>query len=178
MEACFAALFPQEDTRRGVPSAQEFIAKTTQELQDARAMRGDRRSPGAAPHPGEDGGLHVCIDIPGLNRAASQELFWPSRVGCYEGPPHSYVHMPFGLPNVVPAHQCLLRSIPEAQEVRHQAVLAEMEMALGDPPVPRSLPRLLGLGVHEVRCPQRTSSATSAFLHLQHHQVTSCEFHF
>ena len=43
MEACFVAHFPQEDTGRGVPGAQEFIAKTTQELQDARAMRGDRR---------------------------------------------------------------------------------------------------------------------------------------
>ena len=32
MEACFAARFPQEDTGRGAPDAQEFIAKTTQEL--------------------------------------------------------------------------------------------------------------------------------------------------
>lgn len=36
MEACFAARFPQEDTGRGAPSDQEFIAKTTQELKDAR----------------------------------------------------------------------------------------------------------------------------------------------
>ena len=52
------------------------------------------------PHPGKDVGLRVCIDIPGLNRAASQELFWPSRVGRCEGPPHIYVRMPFGLPSV------------------------------------------------------------------------------
>ena len=97
LEACFAALFPQEVSRRGKPNVQEFITKTTQELQGARAMRGYRRLPGVAPHPGEDGGLRVCIDIPGLNRVASQEFFWPSRVGRCEGPPHSYVRMPFGL---------------------------------------------------------------------------------
>ena len=53
------ARFPQEDTGQGAPTAQEFITKTTQELQDAMAMRGDRRSRGAAPHPGEDAGLRV-----------------------------------------------------------------------------------------------------------------------
>ena len=42
----------------------------------------------------------------------------------------------------------------------------------------RTLPRLLGLGAREDRLPQRTLSATSASLHLQHHQVTSFEFHF
>ena len=140
LEACFAARLPQEDTGQGAPDAQEFIAKTTQELQDARAMRGDRRSPGAAPHPGEDAGLRVCIDVPGLNRAASQERLWPSRVGCCEGPPHSYVRKPFCLPNTVAAHQRLVRSILEAQEVRHRAVLAEMKMALGNPPEPPEAP--------------------------------------
>ena len=44
LEACFAARIPQESTGQGVPTAQEFIAKTTQELQDARVMRGDSRS--------------------------------------------------------------------------------------------------------------------------------------
>ena len=111
MEVCFATRFPQEGTKRGAPGAQEFIAKTTKELQDARAMRGDRRPPGAARHPGEDGGLRVCIDIPGLNRAASQELFWPSRVGRCEGPPHNYVRMPFGLPSMAAAFQRNLRSV-------------------------------------------------------------------
>ena len=52
VEACFAARFPQEGTRRGVPSAQKFITKAAEELQGARAMRGDRRPPAAAPHPG------------------------------------------------------------------------------------------------------------------------------
>ena len=94
-----------------MPTTQEFITKTTQELQDARAMHGDIRSPSAAHHPGEDAELRVCIDIPGLNRAASQERFWPSRVGRCEGPPHSYVHMPFGLPSVASAYQRNLRSV-------------------------------------------------------------------
>ena len=125
-------------------TTQEFIAKITQELQDARTMRGDRRSRGMTPHPGEDAGLRVCIDVPGLNRAASQEPLWPSRVGRCEGPPHSYVRMPFGLPNVVAAHQRLLRSILEAQEVRHSTVLAEMEMALEEPPAPPEPPEAPG----------------------------------
>ena len=99
-------------------------------------MRGDHRPPGATPHPGKDGGLRVCIDIPGLNKAASQELFWPSRVGCCEGPPHSYVRMPFGLPSVAAAFQHNLRSILVAQEARHHAVLVEMETVFKEPPGP------------------------------------------
>ena len=123
METCFAARFPQEGTGRGKPSAQEFIAKTTQELHNARAMRGDRRSPSAAPHPCEDGGLRVCVDILGLNKAASQELFWPSRVGRCEGPPHSYVRMPFELSSVASAYQRNMRRVLAAQEARYHAVL-------------------------------------------------------
>ena len=98
-----------------MPTTQEFIAKTTQELQDARAMRGDSRSRSAAPHPGEDAGLRVCIDVPGLNRAASQERFWPSRVGRCEGPPLSYVRMPFGLPSMSSDYQRNLRRTLAAQ---------------------------------------------------------------
>ena len=127
-----------------MPTIQEFITKTTQELQDARAMRGDRRSPDAAPHPGEDAGLRVCIDVPGLNRAASQELFWPSRVGRCEGPPHSYVRMPFGLPSVASAYQRNMRRVLAAQEARHHAVLAEMETALKELPGPPEPPKTQG----------------------------------
>ena len=97
-------------------------------------MRGSRHSPGAAPHPGDDGGLRVCIDVPGLNRAVSQERLWPSRVGRCEGPPHNYVRMPFGLPNAAVTFQCHMRSVLAAQEARHHAVLAEMEMVLEEPP--------------------------------------------
>ena len=109
-------------------------------------MRGDRCSPGVVPHPGEDGGLCLCIDVPGLNRAASQELFWPLRVGCCEGPPHSYVRMPFGLPSVAVAYQCNLRSILAAQEARHHAILAEMETVLKGPPGPPKPPEAQGPG--------------------------------
>ena len=146
MEACFAARFPQENTGQGVPTTQEFITKTTQELQDARAMRGDSRSRGGAPHPGEDAGLRVCIDVPGLNRAASQERFWSSRVGRCEGPPHSYVRMPFGLPSVAPAYQRNLRRALAAQEARHHAVLTEMETVLKEPPGPPEPPEAQGPG--------------------------------
>ena len=100
-------------------------------------MRGDRRLPGVAPHPGEDGGLRVCIDIPGLNRAASQERLWPSQVGCCEGPPHSYVRMPYGLPNAAAAYQRFMRGILEAREARRSAALADMEMVHEEPPAPQ-----------------------------------------
>ena len=103
-------------------------------------MSGSRRLPAAAPHPGEDGGLRVCIDIPGLNRVASQERFWPSRVGRCGGPPHSYVRMPYGLPNAAAVRQRLMRSILEAQEARRSAVLAEMEMVHKEPPAPPEPP--------------------------------------
>ena len=107
-------------------------------------MRGSRRLPAVAPHPGEDGGLCVCIDVPGLNRAASEERLWPSRVGRCEGPPHSYVRMPFGLPNAAAAHQCLMRSILEAQVARHRVFLEEMEMDLEEPPGPSEPPEAQG----------------------------------
>ena len=99
MEACFEARFPQEGVRKGEPDPQEFVSKAIQELQESRVMKGGRRLPAVAPHPGEDGGLRVWIDIPGLNRVASLERLWPSRVGRCGGPPHSYVRMPYGLPN-------------------------------------------------------------------------------
>ena len=140
------AHLPQESTGQGVPTTKEFITKTTQELQEARAMRGHSRSQGATPHPGEDAGLRVCIDVPGLNRAASQELFWPSRVGRCMGPPHSYVRMPFGLPSVASAFQRNLRSILAAQEARHHAVLAGMATVLKEPPEPPAPPEAQGPG--------------------------------
>ena len=126
--------FPREGVRQGGPNPQEFITKVAQDLQESRVMRGNRRLPGAAPHPGEDGGLRVYIDYPGLNRVASQERFWPSRMGRCEGPPHSYVRMPFSLPNAAAAHQRSMRSILEAQVARHRAFLEEMEMDLAEPP--------------------------------------------
>ena len=129
---------------QGGPNPQEFITKATQELQESRVMRGSHLLPDEAPHPGEDGGLRVCIDYPGLNRVMSQGRFSPSRVGRCKGPPHSYVCMPFGLPNVAAAHQHLMRSIVEAQEVSHHAFLKEMGMDLEEPPGPTEPPEAQG----------------------------------
>ena len=72
--------------------------------------------------------------------AASQERLWPSRVGQCEGPPHSYVRMPFGLPSVAAAFQRNLWSILATQEARHHVVLAEMETVLKEPPRPPEPP--------------------------------------
>ena len=147
MEACFTACFRQEGTGRGAPGAQEFIVTATQELQEARTICGDcRPPPGVAPPPGKDGGLRVSVDIPGLNRSASQKRFWPSRVGRCEGPPHSYVRMPFGLPSMAAAFQRNLRSVLAAQEVRHHGVLTEMETVLKEPPGPLEPPEAQGPG--------------------------------
>ena len=140
MEACFEARFPREGARQGRSDQHEFVNEAIQELQESRIMRGCRRPPAVAPHPGEDGGLRVCIDIPGLNRAASQECLWPSQVGRYEGPPHSYVRMPYGLPNAAATYQRLMRGIMEAQEARRSAALAEMEMVREEPPAPPEPP--------------------------------------
>ena len=129
-----------------MPTTQEFITKTTQELQEARAMRGHSRSQGAAPHPCEDAGLRVCVDVPRLNRAASQERFWPSRVGRCEGPPHSYVRMPFGLPSVALAYQCDMRRVLVAQEARFHAVREEMATASREPPELLEPPEAQGPG--------------------------------
>ena len=140
MEACFEACFPQEGVRQGEPDPQEFVSKAIQELQESRVMKGGRRLPAVASHPGKDGGLHVCIDIPGLNRVASLERLWPSRVGRCGGPPHSYVRMPYSLPNAAATYQCLMRGIREAREARRSAALAEMEMVREEPPAPPEPP--------------------------------------
>ena len=146
MEACFEARFPQEGVRQGGPDPQEFVSKAIQELQESRVMKGGRRLPAVAPHPGEDGGLRVCIDIPGLNRVASLERLWPSRVGRYGGPPHSYVRMLYGLPSTADMYQCLMRGIAKAREARRSAALAEMEMAHEEPPAPSEPPEAPGPG--------------------------------
>ena len=66
--------------------------------------------------------------------------------GALRGSTSRYVRMPFGLPNAVAAQQRLLRSILEAQEVRHCAVLAEMEMVREEPPAPPEPPEAPGPG--------------------------------
>ena len=57
-------------------------------------------------------------------------------MGRYEGPPHSYVRMPFGLPSVSSAYRRNLRRILAAQESRHHVVQMEMETVLKEPPEP------------------------------------------
>src|SRR3954471_12458661 len=146
MEACFKACFPQEGVRQGGPDPQEFVSKAIQELQELRVMRGGRRLTAMAPHPGEDGGLRVWIDIPGLNRVASLERLWPSRVGRCEVPPHSYVRMPYVLPNTAATYQRLIRGIMEAQEATRSAALSEMEMVREGPPAPSEPPEAPGPG--------------------------------
>ena len=58
------------------------------------------------------------------------------RVSQCEGPPHSYVRMPFGLPSAAITFQRRLRSIMAAQEARHHAVLVEMATVLRELPEP------------------------------------------
>ena len=43
VEACFNARFREESAGREALGAQEFITKAIEELQEARAMRGERR---------------------------------------------------------------------------------------------------------------------------------------
>ena len=54
--------------------------------------------------------------------------------------------MPFGLPSMVTAYQCNLRSILAAQEARLHAVLTEMETVLKEPPEPPEPPKAQGPG--------------------------------
>ena len=147
VEALFRARFPGEGSRREAPGVQEFISKAIEKIQEGRVLQGDRPlSRGAAHCLVEGKGLRVCINIPGLNGAASQERFWPSRAGCYEGPPHSYVRMPFGLPSVASAYQRNMRRVLAAQEARYHAVLEEMETVFREPPEPPEPPEAQGPG--------------------------------
>ena len=66
---------------QGGPNPKEFANKAIQELQESRVMKGGRRLPAVAPHLGEDGGMRVCIDIPGLNRVTSLERLWTCEWG-------------------------------------------------------------------------------------------------
>jgi hypothetical protein len=134
--ACFDARLREPDTRREAPGTQDFITKAIEELQYARAMRGRRRPapPNAAAARDTGGELRVCVNIPGLNRAAAQELFWPSRVGRSGGSPCSYIRMPFGLLNVAASYQHRMQGALGAHEAGRQAILTE------EAPDPHELP--------------------------------------
>ena len=82
VEVLFRARFLGERRGREALGVQEFISKAIEEIQEARVLQGDHRlSRGAAHCPDEGKEFHVCINIPGLNRAASRLLIWSSRVG-------------------------------------------------------------------------------------------------
>ena len=151
---------------RGMPTTREFITKTTQELQDTKAMCGNSRSQSVAHHPGEGAELCACVDIPGLNRAASQERFWPSRAGRCEGPPHNFVRMPFGMPSVASAHQRNMRQVHVAQEARFQPFWRRWRRPSGNLLSPQSLPRLRVPVAHEESFLRRVASASLALLRL------------
>ena len=105
-------------------------------------MHGERRPapPDAAAAPDMGDELRVYVNISGLNRAASQELFWPSRMGRSGGYPCSYVCMSFGLLNVGAMFQCYMQGVLGAHEARHQAILAAMEEHLQEPSIPSEPP--------------------------------------
>ena len=94
-------------------------------------------------------------------------------MGRCEGPPHSYVRMPYGSPNAAAAYQRLMRAILEAQEDGRSAALVEMETVREEQPEPSAPPEAQGLGAREDLLPQPTESAASTPLRLQRHQVTS-----
>ena len=66
--------------------------------------------------------------------------------GACGGPPHSYVRMPYGLPNAADTYQRLMRGITGAREARRSAALAGMEMAREEPPTPPEPPEAPGPG--------------------------------
>ena len=57
-------------------------------------------------------------------------------MGHYEGPLHSNVRMPLGLPSVASAYQRNMRRDLAAQEARYRAVLEETETVFREPPEP------------------------------------------
>ena len=71
------------------------------------------------------GELRVCVNIPGIKRAASQVHLWPSRVGKIGGCPCSNLRMLFGLLNMAAMHQCYMPGSQADREVRRQTILLE-----------------------------------------------------
>ena len=68
-------------------------------------------------------------------------------MGRCEGRPHSYVHMPFSLPNQATLHQRHIREVLAPREARHQEILAEVASVLRElwePPEPREAPETGG----------------------------------
>ena len=72
-DECVDARPRKQGPRHEAPAAQEFITKAIKELQEARAMRGECwvAPPSVVEAPDTGTEVHVCVSIPGLNRAAS-----------------------------------------------------------------------------------------------------------
>ena len=70
----------------------------------------------------------------------------PREWGAAEAHPHSYVRMPYGLPNAADTYQRLMRGITEAREAKRSAALVKMEMAREEPPAPPEPPEAPGPG--------------------------------
>ena len=68
------------------------------------------------------------------------------RAGRCEGPPHSYVRMPFGLPSVASLYQHNVRQVLTAQEARFRVVPEEMRTVFREPPEPPEPPEAQGPG--------------------------------
>jgi hypothetical protein len=97
-------------------------------------MRGEHRptrptSSAAAPDAG--GQLRVCVNVPGLNRAASQDAFWPSRAGWGRGVAVDYIRMPFGQLNAGATYRRFARLALASQEVLDPREPLELQEPLG-----------------------------------------------
>ena len=108
--------------------AQEFIDQVTEELQYARLICGGRnRTTPSSPACSPSDCFRVCVDIVGLNRAASQEPFWPTVFGRRRALPCSYVRTLFGFRNASATFQHLAQQALGAREAQWQAVRMERE---------------------------------------------------
>lgn len=119
MEACFNARPRKRGVRRQPPGAQGFVAQEMGKLQEAQAMRGERRPEclvSQAIAPGERGKVRMCVDIAGLNRAGTRGLFWPPHVSLSRGVAAGHVRMPFGLRNASETFQRLAQLVMAPRE--------------------------------------------------------------
>ncbi|XP_073353820.1 uncharacterized protein [Aegilops tauschii subsp. strangulata] len=100
LEAFLGAHPFKQGAQRQVPGKQEFITQEIRKLREARAIRGachPARPADSVTVPDVGCKVHVCVDVASLNKASSQDLFWPSHVGRSRGLTTNYTHMPFGL---------------------------------------------------------------------------------
>ena len=78
----------------------------------------------------------MCIYLASLNRACSQDLFWPSRVGRSGGYICTYICMPFSLLNACTTYQRFTRLALASHEARSSALAPHEAPTLHEPPEP------------------------------------------